>query len=209
MSDSKFSMYAVKALQATLESMMKMKSKMGRKFPLKLQETTEQLAYLVAAIDKDNPKGAYSGADNPSQESIRIHSKKYQHLSKTDLLLKLAETELLLENKIREMQATSSLINYLEDEREIASNKRRLLSENKQKGKVKKASHHKSYEVKARQILDQIKNEHKITGNDFLIFRTRMHRKGSDDEIVPSEQTIRNLFKRITGLNSTKKTHIS
>lgn len=198
---------AVKALQITLDQLLAVKSKMGNKFPLKLQEETERMAYMIVALDANNPSGAYTGPASASPEDIATHSQKYHHLSKNALLLKLAEAELLLKNQTRQIEAFSTLLIYLEDEAEKATEKRRHTSEQKQKGKVIKSAHHKAYEVKARDILDQLRNDHKLSGNDFLSYRIRMRRKVKENEIIASEQTIRNLFKRITGISSTKKTH--
>ena len=198
---------AVKALQITLDQLLEVKSKMGRKFPLKLQEEMERMAYIIVALDANNPSGVYLGPASPSPEDIATHSQKYHHLSKTALLVKLAEAELLLKNKIRQSEALSALLIYLEDEAKKATDKRRHTSEQKQKGKVIKSAHHKAYEAKAREILDQLRKDHKLSGNDFLSYRIRMRRKVKEDEIIASEQTIRNLFKRVTGISSTKKTH--
>jgi hypothetical protein len=198
---------AVKALQITLDQLLEVKSKMGSKFPLKLQEETERVEYMIVALDANNPNGVYIGPTSASPEDITTLSQKYLHLSKNALLLKLAEAELLLKNKTRQSEALSALLIYLEDEAKKATDKRRHTSEQKQKGKVIKSAHHKAYAVKAREILDQLRNDHKLSGNDFLGYRIRMRRKVKEDEIIASEQTIRNLFKKITGISSTKKTH--
>jgi hypothetical protein len=122
--------------------------------------------------------------------------KKLENLSKNELLKRLAKTELHLEATLFLYDETFKQKKFLEDKYQKSGEKRLIQAANKTAGKAK--VHGKYIHVKevAREILDGMDQK------DFKTFCRKMRAKFPMSEI--SNSAIRNYFKEITGLKSTK-----
>ena len=122
--------------------------------------------------------------------------KKLKNLNTHELLMRLAETELHLETTLFLYEETYKQKQFLETAYLKSGEKRLIDAANKTAGKAKVQSKYSHIKETARQILDGMKEK------DFKALCRKMRAKFSADEV--SNGAIRNYFKEITGLKSTK-----
>ena len=113
-----------------------------------------------------------------------------------EMLIKLAFTELHLETTLFLYEETYKQKQFLEAEYLKLGKKRLIHAANKVAGKAKLQSKYTHIKETARQILDGMKEP------DYKVLLRKIRLKFSSDEV--SDSAIRDYFKEITGLQSTK-----
>jgi hypothetical protein len=122
--------------------------------------------------------------------------KKLKNLNPHELLIQLAKTELQLETTQFLFDEAYKQKQFLEEAYLKSGEKRLIHAANKTAGKLKLQSRYTLIQETAKQILDSMKEP------NFKVLCRKMRAKFSSEEI--SDSAIRNYFKKITGLKSTK-----
>ena len=134
--------------------------------------------------------------ENIRKKMVLERAKKLKNLNAHELLMRLAETELHLETTLFLYDETYKQKQFLEDSYLKSGEKRLVGAANKTAGKAKVQSRYTHIKETAWQILDGMKEK------DFRLFCRKMRAKFFADKV--SDSTLRNYFKEITGLESTK-----
>ena len=122
--------------------------------------------------------------------------KKLENLNPYELPMRLAKTELHLEATLFMLDETYKQKQFLEAAYLKSGEKRLIDAANRTAGKAKEQSKYAHIKETARQILDGMKEP------DFKVLRRKMRANFPATEV--SNSAIRNYFKEITGLKSTK-----
>lgn len=135
---------------------------------------------------------------NPETREVMVleRVKKLAKLNPSELLLRLAKTELHLEVTQFLYDETHKAKQFLENEYLKSGKKRLMQAANKTAGKAKVHEKYTHVKETARQILGV------MTEKDFKVFCKKMRAKLPSMKLPPS--SLRNYYLEITGLKSTK-----
>lgn len=135
---------------------------------------------------------------NPETRKVMVleRIKKLAHLNPSELLLRLAKTELHLEVTQLLYDKTYKAKQFLENEYLKSGEKRLMQATNKTIGKAKAQEKYTQVKEVARQILRG------MTEKDFKVFCRKMRANLPGMKLPPS--SLRNYYLEITGLKSTK-----
>lgn len=130
------------------------------------------------------------------ERMVLERAKKLENLNPHELLIRLAKTELQLETTQFLYDEAYKQKQFLEDAYLKSGEKRLKNATNKSAGKAKLQTKYAFIKESAQEILDDMKEP------NFKVLCRKIRAKFSSEEI--SDSAIRNYFKEITGLKSTK-----